>query len=71
MDARFPLCKEAQKGGVKILKTQLDTQVHIYQLLVGLNAFFIPLESFFPELKFLLKYSQEVPDEVSSERLLA
>lgn len=67
MDARFPLCKEAQKGGVKILKTQLDAQVHIYQLLVGLNAFFIPLESFFPELK----YSQEVPDEVSSERLLA
>lgn len=69
--ARFPLCKEAQKGDVMILKTELGTQVHIYQLLVGLNAFFIPLESFFPELKFLLRYSQEVHREVSSEKLLA
>lgn len=69
--SRFPLYKEAQKGDVKVLKTELGTQVHIYQLLVGLNAFFIPPESLFPELKFLLRYSHEVSAEVSSERLLA
>lgn len=25
----FPLCKEAQKGSVKVLKTELGPQVHI------------------------------------------
>lgn len=56
--ARFPLYKEAQKGGVKVLKTEFGTQFHYYQLLVGLNAFFIAPESLFPELKFLLRYSR-------------
>lgn len=69
--ARFALCREAQTGNARMLKAELGTQLPIYQLLARLNAAFIPLESFFPELKFLSRYGQELAAKVSSERLLA
>lgn len=65
------MCREAQKGGVRILRHELGTQVPIYLLLGGVNAPFVSLESFFPELKFLSRYGQDMPAKASSERLLA